>query len=456
MRKHTFVFILYLLFFIAGTAHANLDDEIKGVFDDMVNATPGGSYDTQRRGVISGGSLVSRNKIANPNLISFVPPGVKAGCGGIDLYGGSFSYINSAQLTQLMRSIAQAAMGYAFQLAIEGMCPTCAQVIAKLQKDIAFINSLMKNSCEAGKLIVDNTLKPGLESVNETFKSNLSTKLSTDTGFVSDFFAAKEDKGSSPDKKAIDAGRPDLFTGNVVFKSLNNANATSWFQHGDEQLARVLMTLTGTYIATKKDDNSGIQYDFRPSKIEPRDFIEGGALTIYKCESNDCLLPGDSTEVVQVTGMRDRVRKMLFGTGTCEACTGGILRKMQERSGGSVFDPQEKQFIEATSPGAYGLLTKLAHEPGSARVIAEQLINILAVELTNKLIDDMYDTVRNAVETSGKEMDSKMMATMRDRRDKINEERRTAGQTIAGVSILLDTYSTIDSDLRNNAFHKTQ
>ncbi len=456
MRNHSLLFLTCLLLFIAGPAKSGLNDELKGMFDDMINVTPGGSYDTQRRGVITGGSIVSRNKVVNPNLISFVPPGVKAGCGGIDLFGGSFSYINGAQFTQLMRSVAQAAVGYAFQLAIEGMCPTCAQVMTKLQKDIEFINSLMKNSCEAGKLIVDNTLRPGLESINETFKSNLSTKLSTDTGFVSDWFQAKEDKSSSPDKKAIDAGRADMFTGNVVYKSLNNANATTWFQHGDEQLKGVLMSLTGTYIAATKADNSGIEYNFKPSKIEPRDFIEGGMLTIYKCESGECLLPGDSTETIQVTGMRERVKKMVLGSGTCVGCTGGILRKMQERAGGAVFSPEEKQFIEATSPGAYGLLTKLAHEPGAAYVIAEQLTNVLAIELTNKLVDEMYDTVRNSIESSGKEMDTKMLATMRDRREKINEERRVVGQTIAGVSIVLSSYSDIEKDLRNNAFHKPQ
>lgn len=456
VMRSRLLFLICVLLLVSGPAKAGLDQELAGMFSDMINVTPGGSYETQRRGVITGGSIVSRNKVVNPNLISFVPPGAKAGCGGIDLYGGSFSFINSAQFTQLSRSIAQAAMGYAFQLAIEGMCPTCAQVIAKLQRDVAAINSLMRNSCEAGKFIVDNTVRPGLESINETFKSNLSTKISADTGFVSDWFQAKEDKSTSPDKKAIDAGKANLFTGNVVYNSLNNANATSWFQYGDEQLKTVLMSLTGTYIAAKKLDNSGIEYNFKPSKIEPRDFIEGGMLTIYKCESDECLLPGDSTETIQVTGMRARVRKMIFGSGTCPTCSGGILRKMQERAGGTVFDPEEQQFIEATSPGAYGLLTRLAHEPGAAGVIAEQLTNVLAIELTNKIIDEMYDTVRNAVESSGKEMDTKILATMRDRREKINEERRVVGQTIAGVSIVLNSYSNIENDMRNNAFHKTQ
>jgi conjugative transfer pilus assembly protein TraH len=347
-------------------------------------------------------------------------------------------------------------MAYAFQLAIEGMCPTCAQVIGKLQKDIANLNSLMKNSCEAGKWVVDNSLKPGLKSINKTFHDNLSTKLTADTGLVEDWYKSWGNKTSAPDEVAADAGRQDLFEGNVIKESLNNANTSTWFRNGDPQLDAVMMSLTGTYISAKKTSGRGIEFIFKPNTIEPKEFIDGGSLKIYKCESDKCLLPNDDTEVIQVTGMRNRVRKMIFGTGTCETCSGGILRKMQERAGGTGFDGPEQAFIEATSPGAYGLLTKLSHEPGAARVVAEQLVNVLAVELTNRLVDEMYDAVRNAVESSGKEMDTKMIAIMRDRKDKIVEERRITGQSIAGVSIVLSTYTNIENDLRNHAFHKNR
>jgi len=69
-------------------AHAGLEDEMSGMFVDMLNATPGGYYDTQRRGVITGGNLATRNKVLHPNLVSFVPPSFKGGCGRIDLFGG--------------------------------------------------------------------------------------------------------------------------------------------------------------------------------------------------------------------------------------------------------------------------------------------------------------------------------------------------------------------------------
>jgi conjugative transfer pilus assembly protein TraH len=62
--------MLLLVLFLPFQANAGLDEEMNGMFADMINATPGGYYETQRRGVIAGGSLVTRNKIMHTNLIS--------------------------------------------------------------------------------------------------------------------------------------------------------------------------------------------------------------------------------------------------------------------------------------------------------------------------------------------------------------------------------------------------
>ncbi|MDN4704685.1 conjugal transfer protein TraH [Vibrio parahaemolyticus] len=40
------------------------------------------------------------------NLVSFTPPSWKAGCGGVDMFGGSFSFINAEQLVTMMRAVA--------------------------------------------------------------------------------------------------------------------------------------------------------------------------------------------------------------------------------------------------------------------------------------------------------------------------------------------------------------
>lgn len=453
MRRSIYL-ILVLGYFSVFPAQAGLESQMSKMFADMINVTPGGAYETQRRGVITGGSLVTRNRIAKPNLVSFVPPSLKAGCNGIDLFGGSFSFINSDQFTQLLRNIAQAAVGYAFQLALEGMCPTCAQVISKLQKDIAQINGLMRNSCEAAKFVVDNTVGPGLESINEAFKSNLAADLGEE-GFITDFFAGFSDKSKSPDKKAIEADRKALFTGNVVYESLKHANAKDWYVDGDNDLLLVLMSLTGTYIVTTDSGDAGIQYDYRPHILNPREVIEGGKLTVYDCESDACLLPDDSRKEIVVTGMRERVRNLLVGTGLCAACTGGILRKASAREGGEEFSEAEKKFIESTSPGAYGLLRRMLNEPDTALMYAERMVDILAVELTNQLIDEMFDTVRNAVTSAGKQLDTKIMAALNDRKAAINESRRSAGEALAGVGLLISLHQNIVSSLRAPIHHKT-
>jgi conjugative transfer pilus assembly protein TraH len=430
-------------------AHAGLEDEMSGMFADMLNATPGGYYDTQRRGVITGGNLATRNKVLHPNLVSFVPPSFKGGCGGIDLFGGSFSYINGTQITSLLRSITQGAVGYAFQLAIEGMCPTCSQVMTKLQKDIAEINSIMKNSCEASKSVVNAT---GLMAWHDK-RLNDAANLDTSKGFLPDFHEAKENK--NPNQVALTSGAADEITGNVVHEALNEASAVDWFVNGDDQLKRVLMSLTGTMIIGKKDDNSDVRYDYRQPTIEMRDFIEGGDLKIYKCDTDECLLDAtDSTETIHVTGMREKVRTMLFGTCNCATGTGGIIRKLADRESGTGFDANEDKFIKTSSPGILGLLHRVSSQPGSAALVGEQMIGVLATSLTNQMIDEMYEAVRHSVSSTGRPLDSSMLKVLESRRQQIDNERRLNGESTASISNVLDMLDDVERSLHKNRNHK--
>ena len=66
--------ILVLLVQNSVPAYADLQQEMDGMFGTMTNFTAPTAHLGQRRGVITGGSLVARNGITNTNLISFVPP----------------------------------------------------------------------------------------------------------------------------------------------------------------------------------------------------------------------------------------------------------------------------------------------------------------------------------------------------------------------------------------------
>lgn len=452
MRNRTLLSLICLSLFMASPAKAGLDSELNGMFNDMINVTDAGVYQTQRRGVITGGSLSTRNKIINPNLISFVPPDVKSGCNGIDLFGGSFSFINSAQFTQLARSIAQAAVGYAFQLAIEGMCPTCSQIISKLQSDIAKLNSHLRNSCEAGKALVDSTgLGPTIRAWADERKRTAST-INTGIGFVDDYFKSEEINTVPPAKVLIDHGKANEITGNVVYQALSESNAAQWFANGDEQMKMVMMSLTGTLIISTKSDNSDVQYDTRPAILTARDFIEGGKVTIYDCESAACLLPNGNKKEITFEGMRAKIRKMLFGTGMGLTGSGGIVRTIASKS--TSFTNDEQKFIAATSPGVYGMIRRLSTEIGTANLVADRTVDIQATEMTNKFIEDMFDVVRNAVEGTGKPMDSSMLQVMRDKKEQINAERAIASNAIAGVNTLISLQASLVKSLREPLNHK--
>ena len=101
--------------------------------------------------MISGGAFHARTRINETNLTGFVPPEFSAGCGGIDLYGGSFSFINSEQFNKLIRDIAGNASGYLLGLALSAMNEKAYQHIEALQEKIMHLNSLFSNSCQMGQ-----------------------------------------------------------------------------------------------------------------------------------------------------------------------------------------------------------------------------------------------------------------------------------------------------------------
>ena len=141
----------------AGALHAGgLAQQSDQLFNTMVNATSPTAHMGQRRGVFDGGSLQARNRIVSESLMHVTPPSFEAGCGGIDLYAGSFSFINADQFQALMRAIAANATGYAFQMALAAMSPQAAEIISKLQDTVQKLNSAFADSCQLAQGLVND------------------------------------------------------------------------------------------------------------------------------------------------------------------------------------------------------------------------------------------------------------------------------------------------------------
>ena len=107
-------------------AAADLNAEMQRMFSDLGtvgNVTSPGAFRGQTMNTMTGGNLMMRTPGKNYQLGSVALPSLKAGCGGIDVFGGSFSFINKAQFTAMLQNIGANATGYAFQLAIDSISP---------------------------------------------------------------------------------------------------------------------------------------------------------------------------------------------------------------------------------------------------------------------------------------------------------------------------------------------
>ena len=125
----------------------NSSQSMSDVFDQINaygNVAGGAAIQGQTMNYYTGGSAFVRIPKNTYNLASLTPPSVSAGCGGINLFGGSFSFINAQELTQLLRAIAQNALGLLFQLGLNAISQPLSSLLTTWSAKLQEMNSLLK------------------------------------------------------------------------------------------------------------------------------------------------------------------------------------------------------------------------------------------------------------------------------------------------------------------------
>lgn len=426
-----------LTLFVATTANASLQDELNNLFGSMVNSTAPSSHLGQRRGMISAGSIRMRNKMMNINPITIVPPNIDAGCGGIDVFAGSFSFISADQFVQLLRSIASNASGYAFQLALNALCPSCMNEMSKLQEAIAKINSQSLNSCEAAKSLV-NSLGVSPKAQSEGLGPALAW-VNTKVGAAADTYAGLfPDTGAAPAEitsgsaSALAEADAQGVTGNVVWKALNTQNVVGWSAFGDTSLMEALMSLTGTVIVTLPPAGSTgeqARVEEKEGILDVRSLVEGSQQTqikMWQCdESVDCRWP--SIVDANIEGMETKVRNILLGDGT----NPGLIDKF--RRIGNVDEPTnaERSFMEYAPASVVAMIRNLAVlDEGTAREFVRSTSKQIALELISGMVDELMKAMKVAVSNTKHELSGQMMERIaRVRADVTTEQGKLARET---------------------------
>src|ERR1700720_824573 len=135
----------------------DLQTEVDSMFNNLGaigNYTAPGAFRGQTYNTYTGGSLfiLSPNKVYQLATIQF--PYAKAGCGGIDAFGGSFSHISAAEFKNMLKNITAALPGVAFQLALSSVSPLLGQKVEWMKNLETFINNARINSCETAQALV--------------------------------------------------------------------------------------------------------------------------------------------------------------------------------------------------------------------------------------------------------------------------------------------------------------
>ncbi len=113
-----------------------------------------GHFEGQKRDYFTGGHLSARwpHRIDHP--VTLEMPKFKFGCGGIDAFMGSFSYLNSEYLMRKLQRILAASPTYAFQIGLKMLCEDCASEIESLEGIINTLNKVQLDDCKAAKAMV--------------------------------------------------------------------------------------------------------------------------------------------------------------------------------------------------------------------------------------------------------------------------------------------------------------
>ena len=287
---------LAALTFAANPTTADVASDLRNFWENSgggVNVTRPLSYQGQRAGFVSLGSVQVRTRTRNTQLAHIQLPSVRAGCGGIDLFGGAFSFLSEEELIALMEAIMQNAAGFAFELALESMSPAVQETVAKLRDLAQQVNSININSCEAGQALAAS-LWPAIDGASQ----HICTTMGSYQGLFADHIQSRHNCGTGGRQSSTLAQAGDEMREQVPV-DINyawDAIKKNPFLSSDQRLAEFFMTLTGTIITTAPaNDDEGPQHNPIPPRAASQEMVQalvdGGTVQIWRCNNNDCLEP---------------------------------------------------------------------------------------------------------------------------------------------------------------------
>jgi conjugative transfer pilus assembly protein TraH len=288
---------------LASTAQANVGSSMDRFMDDIgaaANVTGPSAFEGQSAGYYSMGNVWTRFPQRTTNLANLQLPSARAGCGGIDIFAGSFSFINASEMVAMLKAVANNAVGFAFSLAIDTVCPECNKIMQEFSQKAQLMNNLSINSCEMAQGLVGGVWPQG-----DLADKAICEAIGNASGIFTDYAAAKHGCGTRGQRASttegggeefadVNPGLPRNYTWHVLKQS-------AFFNPGgtfDRELAEYAMTLIGTVIyIPPADDDPGRFVPFAGDASSTLvtallDGTQNQSVQVFRCDEPDlCLNP---------------------------------------------------------------------------------------------------------------------------------------------------------------------
>lgn len=376
----------FLCLFVSFEVFGGIGSDLEGFFHKMgssTNVTTPGAFRDQAGGYYSGGGIAIRNRSKNVNLGNLQLPRIDAGCGGINIFSGGFSFISSKELVDVLKNVGANAVSYGFNLAMKTMAPAVHDTISELYNKASEINRSNINSCE-----VATTLVGGLWPKGDLASRQVCTSLGAmSSGGLKDWAAARHDCGAGQQSNSILGSKNSKEEyKNILVNEFNVAwevlRKNSYLSN-DKEFAQLCMTISGTIVAYK-DANGERQVKTFPSRADSDDLIkglfDGGEVDIYRCEDGDkCLKVSSERVKIATSGLISRVMKTL----------NEITEKAMEDE---PLTEEEEAFIDGVKLPLYKFINVLATYKNSDFTLTEYT-DIVSIDLIHHYIIEIIDVM---------------------------------------------------------------
>jgi conjugative transfer pilus assembly protein TraH len=433
---------------------ADLNAEMQAMFNELGalgNVTSPGAFRGQAMNLYTGGSLMMRTPGRNYPLATAQLPSLRAGCGGIDIYGGAFSFINKQQFIALLRNIGGNAVGYAFKLALQSISPDIDKLLTELQDQINKINAMNINSCEAAQSLVngvvgeyDNSVMSGCANISQ-YLGSVADRAEARLTCATNAPAVVRTAASSGDPNVRNA---TFVQGNVTWLALNQVGGSI-----SQQEKELIMSVIGTVILyPPADDGSGATPRYaEPTIVGLRDLLLGrGAsvategnvdIDVYACdEPTECLNPTRTT-----------VSAKPFTRLVAER-----LRRMSDNiANRSPQTPADIGFVNNTSEPVYKMLSVANAVPGSstAETLIETYKDVIALDYAetflNRAIRQAMSALSQALKRTGIEQQyiDAIRQNAQEAQRQLLAEKQAAYAKVRSVSSMTQDLQTLERQL---------